>query len=102
MQLSDQKDWSQDPPLPSPHLRVGSGGKDIFLEFSTYLSLSKGKQIYLFVYFSLFLHLWLLHLDLFSFAVAKVIATLLLLLYFPSHYSVTNIMMHRIGQHLPN
>ncbi|XP_052536285.1 mitotic spindle assembly checkpoint protein MAD1 isoform X4 [Tympanuchus pallidicinctus] len=32
MQLSDHKVWSQDPPLPSPHLRVGSGGKGIFQE----------------------------------------------------------------------
>jgi len=27
MYLSDQRRWSQDPPLPRPHLRVGSGGK---------------------------------------------------------------------------
>ena len=29
MQLSDRKGWSQDPPLPRPHLRAGSGGKGI-------------------------------------------------------------------------
>jgi len=29
MPLSDQKGWSQDPPLPRPHLRVGSGGKGV-------------------------------------------------------------------------
>ena len=27
--LSDQKSWSQDPPLPRPRLRVGSGGEGI-------------------------------------------------------------------------
>ena len=32
VQLSDQKGWSQDPPLPRPHLRVGRGGKDILVE----------------------------------------------------------------------
>jgi len=29
MHLSDQKGWSQDPPFPRPHLRVGSGGEGI-------------------------------------------------------------------------
>jgi len=29
MHLSDRKEWRQDPPLPSPHLRVGSGGGGI-------------------------------------------------------------------------
>ena len=29
MHLSDRKGWRQDPPLPRPHLRVGSGGKGI-------------------------------------------------------------------------
>jgi len=29
MQLSDWKGWSQDLPLPRPHLRVGSGGEGI-------------------------------------------------------------------------
>uniref|UniRef100_A0A8V0Y9V1 Myotrophin n=1 Tax=Gallus gallus TaxID=9031 RepID=A0A8V0Y9V1_CHICK len=37
MCLSDRKGWSQDPPLPRPHLRVGSGGKGILLEVSAYL-----------------------------------------------------------------
>ena len=32
MYLSDQKGWSQDPLLPRPHLRVGSGGEDILLD----------------------------------------------------------------------
>jgi len=27
MCLSDRKGWRQDPPLPRPHLRVGSEGK---------------------------------------------------------------------------
>jgi len=27
--LSEQKGWSQEPPLPSPHLRVGSGDGNI-------------------------------------------------------------------------
>jgi len=43
MLLSDQKEWSQDPPLPRPHLRVGSGGNGILLEISAYLRPSKGK-----------------------------------------------------------
>jgi len=30
IQLSDWKGWSQDPPLPSPHLRAGCGDKGIF------------------------------------------------------------------------
>jgi len=45
MHLSDQKGWSQDPPLPRPHLRVGSGGKGILLEISVYLRSSEGKQL---------------------------------------------------------
>ena len=66
MQLSDWKGWSQDPSLPRPHLRVGSGGKGIFLKIPTYLRPLKGKQFFL-----LFLCLQLLHLGLFSFAAAK-------------------------------
>ena len=46
MHLSDQKGWSQDPPLPRPHLRVGSGGKSILLEIPAHLRPSKGKQIF--------------------------------------------------------
>lgn len=45
MHLSDQKGWSQDPPLPRPHLRVGSGGEGILLEISVYLRSSEGKQL---------------------------------------------------------
>jgi len=37
MALSDRKRWNQDPALPRPHLRVGSGGKDILLEVLAYL-----------------------------------------------------------------
>ena len=47
--LTDQKRWSQDPPLPRPHLRVGSGSKVTLLEITPYLWLSKGKQILSFI-----------------------------------------------------
>jgi len=47
--LSDWKGWSQDPPLPGGHLRVGSGGKGILLEVPGYLRLSVGKQSLFFV-----------------------------------------------------
>jgi len=46
MHLSNQKRWSQDFPLPRPHLRVGSGGKGIFLEISVYLRPSEVKQLH--------------------------------------------------------
>jgi len=42
MHLSDGKGWSQDAPLPRPHLRFGNGGEDVFLEISAYRRLSKG------------------------------------------------------------
>ena len=82
MQLTDQKDWSQDPPLPRPHLRVGSGGKDVLLEIPAYVRPSKGKQFFSFVSVSM------LCLCLCLFVAAEDFATLLLL-YFPSHYSIT-------------
>jgi len=41
--LSDWKGWSQDPPLPRPHLRVGSEGKSILLQIPAYLRPSKSK-----------------------------------------------------------
>ena len=44
MYLSDQKGCSQDPPLPRPHLRVGSGSKGILLGISAYLRSSEGKE----------------------------------------------------------
>jgi len=40
---------SQDPPLPRPHLRVGSGGKGISLEIPAYWSPSKGEQLLFFI-----------------------------------------------------
>ena len=45
MQLSAQKGWSQDPPLPRPHLKVGSRSKGISLEFLVYLRPFEGKQL---------------------------------------------------------
>jgi len=48
MQLCDRKGWSQDPPLPSSHLRAGSGGESICLEISVFLRPFEGK--YLFIY----------------------------------------------------
>jgi len=44
--LIDQKGWSQDLPLPSPHLRAGSGGEGILLEIPVYLRPSKGKLFF--------------------------------------------------------
>ena len=46
----EMKEWSQDPPLPSSHLRVDSGGKGILLEILAYLKPSEGKQFLSFVY----------------------------------------------------
>jgi len=57
----------------------------MLLEIPVYLRSSEGKQLY----FPSFLCLWLLYLGLLSFAVAEDLSTLLLLLYFLSHYSVT-------------
>ena len=34
--LSDQKGWSQEAPLPRPHLRVGRANEGIFLEIPVY------------------------------------------------------------------
>jgi len=85
MQLSAQKRWSQDPPLPSPHLKVGSGGEGISLGIPACVRPSKGKQIF----HPSFLYPWLLHLGLSSFAAAQDFATPLLLLYFLSRYSIT-------------
>ena len=31
MQVNDREGWSQDPPLPRPHLRVSSGGGGVLL-----------------------------------------------------------------------
>ena len=49
MQLSDREGWSQDPPLPRPHLRVSSGGEGVLLVFLISLRPSEGKQLLLFV-----------------------------------------------------
>jgi len=88
MPLSDQKGWTQDPPLPRPYLRVGSGDESILLEISVYLRPSQGKQFF-FLYFCIYgcciwacSHLLLLRID---------CATILLLLYFLSRYSITKV-----------
>ena len=47
--LSDQKGWSQDPPLPRPHLRVGSGGVGTLLVIPPSWRPSEGKQLLFFV-----------------------------------------------------
>lgn len=50
MNLSDQKRWSQDPSLPWPHLRVGSGGKGISLVIPRDREwYSKGEQLVFFI-----------------------------------------------------
>lgn len=46
MHLSDQRRWSQDPPLLRPHLRVGNGGEDTLIEMSAHARLSEGKKIF--------------------------------------------------------
>ena len=53
MYLSDQKGWSQDPPLPRPHLRVGSGGESFSLEIPVYVRSFEGKQLLFFIFVSL-------------------------------------------------
>ena len=47
MYVSDWKGWSQDPPLPRPHLRAGNGGEGISLQTPVYLMPSKAKQLFL-------------------------------------------------------
>ena len=49
MQLSDQKGWSQGPPLPRTHLKAGSGGEALPLGIPAYLRPSGGKQLYSFI-----------------------------------------------------
>ena len=44
--LNNWKGWSQDPPLPRPHLRAGSGGEGFLLEIPVYVRPSKGKQFF--------------------------------------------------------
>jgi len=72
--LHEQVGWSEDPPLPRPHLRVGSGLEDILLEIPVYVRSFRGKQIFFLC---------------FLFAVVKDFAILLLLLHFLLHYSIT-------------
>lgn len=81
MLLSDWKGWNQDPPPPIPHLRVGNGAGGI----SFWRSLPTWGLLKVSSSFSLFLHLWVLHLGLFLLAVAEDFTTLLLSL----HYSIT-------------
>ena len=45
MHLSNQNGYSQDLPLPRPHLRVGSGGNGILIETPEYLKPSEGKWL---------------------------------------------------------
>ena len=71
MHLNDWKGWSQDPTLPSPYLKAGSGNEGILLQVSAYVQFSKGKQLFFYFFFYLFffpppLFLWLLHLGLSS------------------------------------
>lgn len=53
MILSDQKVWSQDPPLPRSHLRVGSGGEHILLVLLSTWGLWKVSRTFLFVFVSI-------------------------------------------------
>ena len=75
MPLSDQKGWILAPPLSRSHLSVSIRDKVILLDIPAYLESSKGKRLLAFISVSLF-------------AAAKDFATLLLLLYFPSHYGI--------------
>lgn len=76
---------NENSPLPRLHLRVVSGSIAILLEIPAYWNLSKGKQSF----FPLFLHSWLLYLDLFSFAATLDFSIPLLLLCFPLNYGIT-------------
>ena len=82
MYLSDGKGWILAAPLPSPHSRVGSGGKGIFLEIPAYLRPSEGKRILCFVAV-----LTALAFEQTLIAATWDLAALLLLLHFPSHYT---------------
>jgi len=59
MLLSDWTGWSQDPPLPWSHLRVGSGGEVISLELSAYQKPSRGKQFSFLCFCSLSCCIWI-------------------------------------------
>lgn len=71
MYFNDRKGWSQDPPLPRPHLKASSGGEGILLKIPAYWRPSEGKQLF-------FLHFCI-----------HSLAILLLSWYFPFHYSIT-------------
>ena len=75
--------WSQEPPPPRPHLRVGSGGEGTMLESHAYLRPSGGKQL-----FSLSFCITV-HLSLSAHAAAWNSATPLSLLCLPPRYSIT-------------
>ena len=83
MNLGDWNRCSQDPTLPRPHLRIGSGGEGIFCQ----RSLPTWRLLKVSSSFSLFLYVWLLLWGSFSFAVANDFATLLL----SSHYSTVEV-----------
>ena len=46
MQLRDWKGWSQDPPIPRPHLRAGAEGKSVLLKILAYWRPSDDKQLF--------------------------------------------------------
>jgi len=83
MHLNDQKGQRQDPPLPRPHLRVGSGGEGIL--FGDLCS-PEGCTGFLKVSSSLLIFLCMLLLHLSGSSLAWDLAALLLLC-FPSCYS---------------
>ena len=43
MYLKDQKGWSQDPPLPRPHLKAGSESESTLVEIPVFLRSSEGE-----------------------------------------------------------
>lgn len=81
--MSDQKGWSQNPPLTTPHLRIGRGDEGILLELSVYLRRSEGEQFF-FSYVFLFV---VVHLSKSLVAEAWDLVPMLLLLRFLSCYT---------------
>jgi len=77
MQLSGQKGWSQDPPLPSLHLRAGSGGEGFFCwrSLPAWGLLKVSKQLFFLHFCICICCIWALS----SFPAAKGFVTLLLL-----------------------
>jgi len=86
MHLSDWKGWSQDPPLPRSHLRVGTGDEGIYLEIPVYLRPSKGKQVLSFI-------------SVLSAVISKQILTLWLKTLLPCHFVMLSIMLHNLSMH---